>query len=166
MSSWAHLPPEHFLCAAEQFKPTILAQREAIERNRGLPPGLSHALRDGGFFSLWLPKALGGPELTPAELARVVEAFSHADGSVGWLVGIGTSNSRLGGYLPEPVAREIWGSGPSALAGALNPPGTAIVVPSGYRVTGQWPYASGISHSDWVFGPIDAIPQRAGGGAG
>jgi len=157
MSSWAHLPPEHFLRTAEQFKPTILAQREAIERNRGLPPGLSHALRDGGFFSLWLPKALGGPELTPAELARVVEAFSHADGSVGWLVGIGTSNSRLGGYLPEPVAREIWGSGPSALAGALNPPGTAIVVPSGYRVTGQWPYASGISHSDWVFGPCRVI---------
>jgi len=51
--------------------------------------------------------AEGAGWLTPAELARVVEAFSHADGSVGWLVGIGTSNSRLGGYLPEPIARKI-----------------------------------------------------------
>jgi len=102
MSSWAHLPPEHFLRAAEQFKPTILAQREAIERNRGLPPSLSHALRDGGFFSLWLPKALGGPELTPAELARVVEAFSHADGSVGWLVGIGTPTAASAAICLNP----------------------------------------------------------------
>ena len=99
MSS-ARLPPGHFLRVAKEFEPTILAHREAIERSRGLPPELSRALRDGGFFSLWLPKALGGPELTPAELARVVEAFSYADGSVGWLVGIGTSNSRLAGYLP------------------------------------------------------------------
>jgi hypothetical protein len=42
---------------------------------------------------------MGGPELTPAELARVVEVFSEADGSAGWLVGIGSSNSRLAGYL-------------------------------------------------------------------
>ena len=68
--SWAHLPPEHFLRTAEQLEPTILGQREAIERNRGLPPDLSHALRDGGFFSLWLPKALGGPAYSRRARAR------------------------------------------------------------------------------------------------
>src|SRR3546814_15156000 len=31
----------------------------------------------------------------------------------------------------------------------LNPPGTAIPVEGGYRVTGKWHYASGIRHADW-----------------
>jgi indole-3-acetate monooxygenase len=74
----------------------------------------------------------------PAELAHIVEVISEADGSAGRLVGIGSSNSRLVGYLTEPVAREIWGDGTSVLAGTLNPAGTAVAVPGGYRVSGQW----------------------------
>jgi alkylation response protein AidB-like acyl-CoA dehydrogenase len=106
MSSWAHLPPEHFLRAAEQFKPTILAQREAIERNRGLPPGLSHALRDGGFFSLWLPKALGGPELTPAELARM--AGSHAAAAAVEVVNMMFAAAGAGGIHERGRLARCW----------------------------------------------------------
>ncbi len=150
--SWVNMPAGHFLQAAEKLEPVILAERDAIERDRGLSPKLSRIMGDGGFFSLWLPKSMGGPELTPADLARVVEALSRADGSVGWLAGIATSNSRLAGYLPASVAREIWGDGTTVLAGTLNPVGTAVVVPGGYRVTGLWSYASGINHSDWLIG--------------
>src|SRR5262249_36023210 len=130
--SWAELPAEHFIQAAQKVGLMILAERDAIERDRGLSPALFQAMRDAGLFSLWLPKSIGGPELAPQDLARVVEIISHADGSAGWLVGIATSNSRLAGYLPEPVARQIWGDGTSVLAGTLNPVGTAVTVPGGY----------------------------------
>jgi len=66
----------------------ILAERNAIERDRGLSPGLFQAMRDVGMFSLWLPKSINGPELAPPDLTRVVEIIFHADGSAGWLVGI------------------------------------------------------------------------------
>ncbi len=161
--SWANMPDGHFLHAAEELEPAILTERVAIDKHRGLSPDLAGAMRDAGFFSLWLPKSMGGPELTPAELARVVEALSRADGSVGWLAGIATSSSRLSGYLPDPVARKIWGDGTSVLAGTLNPVGTAAVVPGGYRVTGQWAYASGINHSNWLIGAcrvLDGGEQR------
>lgn len=151
--SWANMLVGDFLRAAEELVPTILAARGAIERDRGLPFDLAHAVCEAGFFSLWLPKSMGGPELTPAGLARVVEVLSQADGSAGWLVGIGSSNSRLAGYLSESVAREIWGNGTSVLAGTLNPAGIAVAVPGGYRVNGQWSYASGINHSNWLLGP-------------
>ena len=74
--SWANMSDGHFLHAAEKFEPAILAERVSIDKNRGLSRDLAGALRNAGFFSLWLPKSMGGPELTPAELARVVEAFS------------------------------------------------------------------------------------------
>jgi indole-3-acetate monooxygenase len=150
--SWANMVVEDFLRVAKEFVPTILAERARIERDRRLPSDLANAMREAGFFSLWLPKSMGGPELSLVELARVVEVFSEADGSAGWLVAIGSSNSRLAGYLAEPVVRKIWGDGQSVLAGTLNPAGTAVAVPGGYRVSGQWSYASGIDHSDWLLG--------------
>jgi indole-3-acetate monooxygenase len=161
--SWANMRFEDFLRTAKDFVQPVIAARGRIERDRALPPDLSHAMREAGFFSLWLPKSLGGPELTPTELTRIVEIFAEADGSAGWLVGIASSSSRLAGYLSEPVRREIWGDGTSVLAGTLNPLGVAVAVPGGYRVSGQWPYASGINHSNWLLGScrvMDAEVQR------
>jgi hypothetical protein len=58
----------------------------------------------------------------------------------------------LAGYLAEPAARDIFSNGRSVLAGTLAPVGRAVVAPGGLRVTGQWSYGSGISHSNWVLG--------------
>jgi alkylation response protein AidB-like acyl-CoA dehydrogenase len=149
---WSQLPAEHFLQAIDRLAPIILAERDAIEQTRGLSPHLFQVMRDEGFFSLWLPKQLGGPELSPADLVRTIEAIARADGSVGWCAGIASSNSRLAGYLAEPAARDILSNGRSVLAGTLAPVGRALVVPGGYRVSGQWSYGSGISHSNWVLG--------------
>src|ERR1700722_19844790 len=99
--SWAHLPAAHFVHAAEAIAPMNLGEREAIERDRGLSFDLFRTLRNAGFFSLWVPKSIGGPELTPPDLARIVETISRADGSVGWLVGIATSNSGSRATCPD-----------------------------------------------------------------
>jgi len=66
--TWTELPPKHFIRAAQRFEPMILAERNAIERDRGLSPGLFQAMRDAGMFSLWLPKSINGPELAPPDL--------------------------------------------------------------------------------------------------
>jgi alkylation response protein AidB-like acyl-CoA dehydrogenase len=78
--SWANMQVRDFLRKADELVPKILAGRGAIERDRRLPSDLADAMCEAGFFSLWLPKSMGGPELSPAELARVVEVFSEADG--------------------------------------------------------------------------------------
>ncbi len=64
--------------------------------------------RTPGSSACGCPEALGGPELSPDDFMTVVEAASALDGSVGWLVGNGAGMSRIGGYLPEPVAREFF----------------------------------------------------------
>lgn len=72
--------------AAHDLGPTILALRDDIDRERRLPGPLVEALRDGGFFSLWLAKEFGGPELNLPDFVRVVEALAQYDGSVAWCV--------------------------------------------------------------------------------
>ena len=60
---WSSLDVDHFLQATRDVAPMILAERDAIERSRGLSPELVGFLCDAGLFSLWLPRSLGGPEL-------------------------------------------------------------------------------------------------------
>lgn len=109
-------------------------------------------MREAGLFSLWLPTALGGPEISPLDFVRIIEAIARADGSVAWCVAVGACYSCFAGYLEESVAQEIYGAGNAILAGTLNPTGRAVAVPGGYRVTGQWSYGSGIQHSNWILG--------------
>ena len=150
--NWSELSADHFLLTATGLVPAILAERDNIEQGRELPPGLVQTMCKAGLFSLWLPKALGGPELTAVDFVRIIEAIARADGSVGWCAAVGACYSCFAGYLEESAAHEIYGSGNTILAGTLNPTGRAVAVPGGYRVTGQWSYGSGIQHSNWVIG--------------
>ena len=70
------------LQAARDLKPAIVAARATIDRERQLPASLVENLREAGLFQLWLPRALGGPELHPLEFLPVIEALAMADGAV------------------------------------------------------------------------------------
>src|SRR5690242_8864257 len=65
----------------------VRERRDTFDQLRRLPDDLFAALADAGLFRLWLPRAIGGPELSPFEFMSVVEAASALDGSVGWLIG-------------------------------------------------------------------------------
>jgi alkylation response protein AidB-like acyl-CoA dehydrogenase len=135
------------LDAVQALAPLIAAQRSEFDGGRRLPDAVFAALADAGLFRLWLPHALGGPELSPFEFMRVVEAASALDGSVGWLVGNGGGMSRIGGYLGEAVARE-WFADPRAfVASSTAVVGTATAVAGGYCLSGRWPFGSGAHHA-------------------
>ena len=133
--------------AVQALARLIAAQRSEFDGGRRLPEAVFAALADAGLFRLWLPSALGGPELSPLEFMRVVEAASALDGSVGWLVGNGGGMSRIGGYLGGAVARE-WFADPRAfVASSTGAVGTATAVAGGYRLSGRWPFGSGAHHA-------------------
>jgi indole-3-acetate monooxygenase len=136
-----------YLDALAQLAPLIATHRDTFDRERRLPDGIFNALADAGLFRLWLPRALGGPELSPIDFISVVEAASMLDGSIGWLVGNGAGMSRAGGYLPEPVAREFFSDPRTFIVAATGAVGHARKVEGGYRITGRWPFGSGAHHS-------------------
>jgi alkylation response protein AidB-like acyl-CoA dehydrogenase len=136
-----------YLEAIERLVPVIADHRAAFDSERRLPDAVFNALADAGLFRLWLPGALGGPELSPDDFMTVVEAASALDGSVGWLVGNGAGMSRIGGYLPKPVAREFFSDSHAFFTSSTGAVGAAQKVEGGYRVTGRWPFGSGAYHA-------------------
>lgn len=131
--------------------PAIRLRREEIEQARRLPRDLVDSLRQTGLFSLSVPRAIGGAEGTPLDLMRAIETVAAADGSTGWCAMIGTGNNIAAGYMSEAGAREVFRDPSAPVAGIAAPAGAAVRVDGGLRVSGRWPFASGITHCDWVW---------------
>ncbi len=144
---------ETFLHAVSIVEPLIRAHADEAERNRHLSQPVVTALKKAGLFRLYIPKALGGFEVPPPVLYRVIEEIARIDGSTGWCTFIGAVIGVFGAFLPDAVAEQVFGADPEViLGGALFPPGTASVCDGGYEVSGRWSYASGCHHCSWLVG--------------
>lgn len=131
--------------------PGIRARRQEIEQARRLPRDLVDQLAKTEIFSLGVPRAIGGREASPLELMRAIESVATADGSTGWCTMLAVSGGASAGYMNEPGAREVFANPNAPSAGIAAPAGAAVRVDGGVRVSGRWPFASGITHSDWVW---------------
>lgn len=129
----------------------IRARRDEIEQARRLPRDLADALIRTRIFALCIPRALGGDEGTMIDAMRTVEAISTADGSAGWCAMIGITSNAASGYMPESGAREVFADPTLPLSAIAAPIGTATRIDGGVRVSGRWPFASGITHAKWLW---------------
>lgn len=143
-------PGEMILEAARALAPTIKAGTDEGERIRRLPDVVAEGMRQAHVFSMAMPREWGGPELTPMEQMRVIEALAEIDGSVGWCAMIGIDGGYMSGFLDQTVAREMFSDieAPNAVVG--TPTGRAIRAKGGYRVSGKWAFASGCHHAEWI----------------
>jgi alkylation response protein AidB-like acyl-CoA dehydrogenase len=133
-----------------ELGPAVLEAADTIERTRRIPEPLLTRLHDARLFRMLLPLSVGGDESDPVSYVRTVEAASSYDGSVGWCLSIANSTSLIAPYLDREIARKIFG--PPRATCAWGPPNDSVAkaAPGGYRVTGQWSFASGCRHSSWM----------------
>ena len=97
-------------------------------------------------------ESLGGAEADPVTQLEVLEALTHIDAS-GRLVPHGRHHrgGPARGLPPTRAIGKILAGGrvpPAAVA--ILPTGTATPVDGGYRLTGRWPFASGVRHAEWL----------------
>jgi indole-3-acetate monooxygenase len=143
---------------------SALAQELAAttERERVLPQELLEELCATGLMRAGAPVALGALEAPPAITLRGAEKIAQGDASAGWCVSIAATSSLLSAYLPEEGAAEIFTDPQMIAAGVWAPRGKAVPVDGGVRVSGQWSFCSGISHSRWLFAGCVLDDPQAG----
>jgi alkylation response protein AidB-like acyl-CoA dehydrogenase len=143
---------------------------DEADRDRRLPSRVANAMAAAGLYRIAAPLAVGGSELDPLSQIEVIEIVSAADGAAGWNLMIGIENMGfLGAALTEETARKLYADPGLIVSGALNPLGVATRVEGGYRVSGQWPFASGCHNAGWFWGQCrvaqDGTPQTTSEGA-
>jgi indole-3-acetate monooxygenase len=138
--------------AVRAMSPGIAARAEEIEDRRRLPLDLVDELVAAGCFRSLVPTSHGGLGASLPDHMRMIEELARSDGSVGWTVTIGSSAPAFFGLLPPDTFDAVYAGGPDViLAGAVNPTGRATPVDGGFMVAGQWAFASGCQHANWIF---------------
>lgn len=140
------------LAAARRIAPRAAALAERIERERELPAELVGELVDAGLLALCLPRSLGGLEVEPGEMVRVLAELGRGDGATGWCAMIASTSSLLGAYLPPQDAELIYAGGRAVTGGVFAPRGRAERRDGAFLVSGRWSFVSGVGHCDWVLG--------------
>jgi alkylation response protein AidB-like acyl-CoA dehydrogenase len=109
-------------------------------------------MRAAGAYRIAHPRAWGGPETTPMDQVRIVEELASWNGSAAWCVMIGSDGGYYSAGMDQEIAREMWADLDMPTGSTAFPPGRAVAVEGGFRVTGRWPYGSGNAHSGWMGG--------------
>ena len=138
---------------ARALAPIIRETADEAEAQRHLPARAAQAMAEAGLHRVAAPATVGGLECTPETQVRVIEAISEAGGAAGWTLMIGIEAlGVVGAALSPESAAEVVGNPNVIVCGALNPLGRAEPVQGGYRISGQWPFASGCHNADWFHG--------------
>jgi alkylation response protein AidB-like acyl-CoA dehydrogenase len=134
----------------QQLALSVAGRGDEIEQGRQLPADLVDTLAAAGCFRMLVPRSHGGAELDLTAQMRVIAELAHADGSVAWTTMIGGAAPVILGLLPRPVFDTVYADGPDVIVGgAFNPTGVATPADGGFRVSGQWNFASGCQHCHW-----------------
>ena len=148
---------------ARDLRSTIMAHADAADETAAvLPQTTVDACFEAGLYSAAAPREVGGAELTIEECLDVFAEVSYADGSAGWCVMAGaTAASFFGAYCPDSFTDEMFAGGTvPVVAGQFAPNGTAVPNGTGFRLTGDYSFGSGIAHAEWVgAGAFTAPPE-------
>lgn len=110
-------------------------------------PVVEQLYASGAVYAL-APRTLGGGELRPRELMDVYRTLSYADPSTGWVtMALALSTGLAGAFFPAESAAELFSTPRLGIAGQGTRAGKAEPVDGGYRISGQWSFASGIKHA-------------------
>ncbi len=135
---------------ARDLGPAIEAAADEIERSQTIPEPLLTRIHDARLARMLLPRSVGGDEVEPWVYMRAIEEIGKHDGSVAWNLFVMNSAALIAPFIPLETAKLIWSNPRASIA--WGPPNQyhAIAVEGGYRVTGEWHFASGCRQANWM----------------
>jgi len=156
--------------AAAAHAASVAARADEVEAARRLPADLAGALAADGLMHLFLPAALGGPEVAPAMGLAAIRRLAQADGATGWCAMIASTSALVAAYLPAETAREVFaGAEMSPIVGGVYAPlGRAVPAPGegGFHLSGRWAWASNSANCRWLLAGALVAPSAAEAGGG
>lgn len=103
-----------------------------------------------GWFKFFVPNKVGGLALDLPQAVRLEEAIAYVDGSLGWTVTLCAGAVLFVGFMDPEIVPDIVATPDVCFAGSGQSLGIAVEQGRGYLVSGQWPYATGLPHSQIV----------------
>jgi 3-hydroxy-9,10-secoandrosta-1,3,5(10)-triene-9,17-dione monooxygenase len=149
---------------AAALAPSLADRAQACEAAGRCPEETLSELYETGLMQMMQPRRYGGSQLNIDAVADVTMVLAGACPSSAWVwMNLATHSWNIGQFGHE-AQEDVWRSDPRAVAatGLQFPCGRATRVAGGFRLTGRWPFASGVDAASWMLvgAYIEGTPER------
>jgi alkylation response protein AidB-like acyl-CoA dehydrogenase len=143
---------DELVARAAALRDGLWQDAAACDRERRLTERGIAGITAAGLTRLMTPRRLGGYEADMRTFLDVTVELGRGCCSAAWVTGVLNAGNFVVSLFPAEAQDEVWAGAPDACAALVLGAPTASVEPAdgGVVVSGQWPYASGSLHSDWV----------------
>jgi 3-hydroxy-9,10-secoandrosta-1,3,5(10)-triene-9,17-dione monooxygenase len=149
----ARITPAALVERVQALVPFVAARADAAEAARRPDDDVMDRLHATGVFHHFVPRRYGGLEFGVMDFVDVMLPLGAACASTCWVTTFCMEHNLLLSLYPQVVQEEIFAEQPYIIApGCAMPPGRAVPVEGGYRLSGRWRYATGVMHADWAMG--------------
>ncbi|MGJ3507707.1 hypothetical protein [Enemella sp. A6] len=138
-----------------EIGPMLREQSVTADENRVLSDEAIQAIKDTGAWKISTMSRYGGHEGGARMLFDVARTLGYYCPSAGWVTVITNGSVMLANRFDDEVLDDIFqGNDPSLGMASVfaSPSGKAVRDGDGYRLSGSWPFASNIMHSEWAIG--------------
>ncbi|MGH2364894.1 MAG: acyl-CoA dehydrogenase family protein [Chloroflexota bacterium] len=161
--------PEPMLTAADliarasSLRPLLVAHQAECETLGRVSDEVNAELVKAGFYRTVQPRRFGGYEFDVPTFYRVMMEVSRGCMETGWVLALTAGHPMLLAAFPLEGQAEAYGPrGEFRGPAAFNPPGTAVAVEGGYRVSGAWVSASGVDIATHFIGSATVRSDEEG----
>ena len=147
------LTPAEMLERAVALRPLLRSRQADCEALGHVPDDVNAALIRQGFYRIVQPRRFGGYEFDVPTFYRVMMEVARGCTETGWVLALTAGHPILiAGFDPAGQAGVYGPDGEFRCPASFSPPGTALPVEGGYRISGAWVSASGCDHGTHFMG--------------
>lgn len=150
---------------ARALVPRLRERADAADELRRCPDESIRELNKSGLIRVLQPRRVGGSELPWVVLIDVGSELARGCGSTAWNWANYAAHHWMLAFWPVACQDEVWDADPEALIASslVFPAGRAMQVAGGYRLSGRWPFSSGVDPARWnMLGAMVAGEGTAG----
>ena len=150
------LTTEALVARIHEIGPLLQQNAARADRERRVPDECVEALSSIGALKINTPKRFGGYEGGARMLFEAASTIGYYCPNAAWISVISNVSVMLPLRFPKGVIERLWaGAEPLRMSSVIVTPGsTAVRDGEGYRVSGEWPFASNIFHAQWALGVV------------
>jgi 3-hydroxy-9,10-secoandrosta-1,3,5(10)-triene-9,17-dione monooxygenase len=147
---------------ARALAPRLKERAVKAERDRNIPRESVEEYIGAGLIRTIMPKRFGGYEHDHEVAFDIaVELGRSTCGSSAWCLNYLSDHAGILAHFPDEAQHDVWDKNRDAcIATSAAPTGKVEPASGGYRLDGEWSWASGIRHSHWIM--IGGLVHRAG----
>jgi alkylation response protein AidB-like acyl-CoA dehydrogenase len=136
---------------ARALVPRLAERAPAAAAARCLPAATIAEYHEAGILRILQPRRFGGLQGRFSLFSRIVEELAFGCASSAWVYAVLAEHQWIVAAYPERAQEDVWGGDPASVASSsLAPRAAARPVAGGWRLSGHYPFSSGIDHAQWA----------------